>query len=694
MILKFSLYSAAGVALLSSSATDAFVPSKRTTRAIFELHSSLDRDWDNSDFLSSLSGGSDEIAEVNAKYQAQSQSRAKINEWRARQMQKEMESSSTPVNANNESGDYGPTPELLRKMMGDENIRQQTPPETQAPQMQQAAVPPPPQQPQMQQQQFYDANGNPIDMPMVYDANGNLVQFYPPPPPQQQPMQQQPVTPSLEPVPWEPPLPPNPKRGDDPRPQGYNADAYAVSNTADVYFAQLKQDSRVRKRAWLAGDKDTANQVFTDQTVKEIREGWVDNPYTKEKNIQEARAEIEGAVRMQLGGDDDTKTSKFTSGVSYKQKLEQMKAKRGKGGGGAFQQSPPEPEQVVSTPPPPVQVAPPAPKVQEPIAPKMQEPPAAPVVPVVQPPVPKQQPPAPVQPKAITPPVVATPTRSEEATEQALPGALSEDEKRRELRTLQGLLLKQRGGPGFGAGRLREAEAQRLEKSLETVMGILRSEDGDFIAGTPSTATAATPPPVAQAPKPVQPAQPVKPAQPMQPPVPAQPAQPVQPIKSAPAPVQSQIDPMTGSIACVEAALKMYQDASPAERQVMMIPLREALMAAASGANKVISETELKAHKAAMEAGPPETAPTMQQAAPMMGFPTTYAVTKPDDAPEAAAAPADADNMTKLNNAYDALTNAQGSGKLGLKNLSGGEAGALANQVEAMRGVLLDELNN
>ena len=94
-----------------------------------------------------------------------------------------------------------------------------------------------------------------------------------------------------------------------------------------------------------------------------------------------------------------------------------------------------------------------------------------------------------------------------------------------------------------------------------------------------------------------------------------------------------------------------------------------------------------------MEAGPPETAPTMQQAAPMMGFPTTYAVTKPDDdAPEAA--PADADNMTKLNNAYDALTNAEGSGKLGLKNLSGGEAGALANQVEAMRGVLLDELNN
>ena len=109
---------------------------------------------------------------------------------------------------------------------------------------------------------------------------------------------------------------------------------------------------------------------------------------------------------------------------------------------------------------------------------------------------------------------MAIPTRPEVATEEASPGAMSEDEKHRELRTLQGLLLKQRGGPGFGAGRLREPEAQRLESSLEKVMGILRSEDGDFIAGTPAAASL----PVAQAPKPVQPAQPVKPAQPMQPP--------------------------------------------------------------------------------------------------------------------------------------------------------------------------------
>ena len=346
MILKFSLYSAAGFALLTSSATDAFVPSKGTSRAL-QLHSSLDRDWDNSDFLSSLSGSPDEIDEANAKYQAQSESRAKMNEWRARQMQMRMQSS-PPRNANSGGGgDPGASPELLRKMMGEpaeEQIQQQPSP--------QVAVPPQHQQPQ--QQQFYDANGNPVSMPQIYDANGNLVSFYPPPPsPQQQQMQQQqhqpaeqvqpintaqqmqqqpaqqaqqPIDP-LEPVPWAPPLPPNPKTsGEDPRPQGYNDDAYAVSNTADVYFAQLKQDSRVRKRAWLSGDKDTANQVFTDPTVSEIREKWVDNPYTKEKNIQEARAEIEGTVRLQQGNDDES--MKSSSGVSYKQKLEQMKANR------------------------------------------------------------------------------------------------------------------------------------------------------------------------------------------------------------------------------------------------------------------------------------------------------------------------------------------------------------------------------
>ena len=63
---------------------------------------------------------------------------------------------------------------------------------------------------------------------------------------------------------------------------GYNSDAYTMSNTADVYFAQLKQDSKVRKMARLSGDLETANKVFNDDSVKSIGDNWNQNPYTKE----------------------------------------------------------------------------------------------------------------------------------------------------------------------------------------------------------------------------------------------------------------------------------------------------------------------------------------------------------------------------------------------------------------------------
>ena len=147
----------------------------------------------------------------------------------------------------------------------------------------------------MQAQQFYDANGNPVSLPMVYDAYGNLVPYNPMPVQQQQsyqmpPQQQQPIpqppggggyAPSLEFLDATP-LPPKTKGTDVPRPAGYNPDAFAMSNTADVYFAQLKQDSKVRKLARMSGDLETANKVFADESVKMIGDSWQANPYTKE----------------------------------------------------------------------------------------------------------------------------------------------------------------------------------------------------------------------------------------------------------------------------------------------------------------------------------------------------------------------------------------------------------------------------
>ena len=59
-----------------------------------------------------------------------------------------------------------------------------------------------------------------------------------------------------------------------------------------------------------------------------------------------------------------------------------------------------------------------------------------------------------------------------------------------------------------------------------------------------------------------------------------------------PTTTQPAVDPLAGSVACVEAALKMYKGSSPAEREIMMVPLHEAFMAAVNGCNKFLAEDE------------------------------------------------------------------------------------------------------
>ena len=249
MILRFKLFSMAGATVLLSAPSDAFVPAPSRTTTTARRSQSLDRDWDNEDFLSSLGGGEDEMERANESYWKQAENRAAMDEWKARKYREEMAAASNP-----------------------------NPP----PVPQQQMAPPP------QQQQFFDANGNPISMPEVYDANGNPAQVQQPlvqqpsaPVPPQQPLAAA-VPPGIDPV-VEPPLPPKTKGGDDgPRPVGYNQDAWTVSNTADLYFAQLKQDSKVRKLARMAGDIEKANQVFVDDSVRKIGESYNENPYTKE----------------------------------------------------------------------------------------------------------------------------------------------------------------------------------------------------------------------------------------------------------------------------------------------------------------------------------------------------------------------------------------------------------------------------
>lgn len=158
-----------------------------------------------------------------------------------------------------------------------------------------------------------------------------------PPQPQQQvapvPVQPAPVAAAAPPVPAAP-------QGQDPGqldpkqfiPKGEgNKDAYEITNPADVYFAQLKRDSSVRIRARQQGDLETANKPFEDVGVKAL------NNFLSEDLIKQRRKQL-----MESGGEFETSRDemiipyeeeeedmdKAYTGVSYKEKLMEMKKKR------------------------------------------------------------------------------------------------------------------------------------------------------------------------------------------------------------------------------------------------------------------------------------------------------------------------------------------------------------------------------
>ena len=142
-------------------------------------------------------------------------------------------------------------------------------------------------------------------------------------------------------------------------------------------------------------------------------------------------------------------------------------------------------------------------------------------------------------------------------------------------------------------------------------------------------------------------------------------------------------------------------------------------MAAAGASNKIIAQREMNAHNAASGTAssppPPKPAQPAMPTQPAMGFPTSYNVAKPDPTPAQPAmgfpasynvAKAEAEkevgytavevpsgNTQKLQDAYNALKEASGDGKFGLKNISGNEASELASKLTEMRGILLNELN-
>ena len=62
-----------------------------------------------------------------------------------------------------------------------------------------------------------------------------------------------------------------------------NAELHKIVNVADVYLAQLKRDSTVRKIQRMAGDVDSANnEIMTDGGVDELNDWVKKNPHAVE----------------------------------------------------------------------------------------------------------------------------------------------------------------------------------------------------------------------------------------------------------------------------------------------------------------------------------------------------------------------------------------------------------------------------
>uniref|UniRef100_A0A7S4SJS1 Uncharacterized protein n=1 Tax=Ditylum brightwellii TaxID=49249 RepID=A0A7S4SJS1_9STRA len=142
--------------------------------------------------------------------------------------------------------------------------------------------PPPPSSPQ----QLFDQYGNPVPLPpppQYYDQYGNPVPSaaaaVPPPPP--------PTLPSASAG--------GVTRTKAERKTGRNRDADSISNTADIYFAQLKRDSTVRTAARQAGDLDTANQAMAHPDIEKMKDlvnNQINNGYCCQYNscIKKLRA--------------------------------------------------------------------------------------------------------------------------------------------------------------------------------------------------------------------------------------------------------------------------------------------------------------------------------------------------------------------------------------------------------------------
>lgn len=456
-----------------------------------------------------------------------------------------------------------------------------------------------------------------------------------------------------------------------PKGDGRNNHSFEVNNAADVYFAQLKRDSSVRLKARKAGDIEKSNKVFEDEGVKALTN------ILSEELIASRREQV-----ARSGGEFETsrdemflpahfiseeEPDKTDTGISYRERLRMAReAKSGKKGTQATQ------EPVAAAPAPA-----PAPAEKSKIVPEVKAfnlgsdsqaaPPAekSKFVPEVKAFNLAPTTPEPVAAESFTMASTAPESVSSEAEEQsqpnfalavkneneietiAAPSMEDSEEARRSVRTLMGLLLKHRGGAGFGHGRLQGPEANKLEDTALDVLSLLNEESGNT---NTITAKVAAPPVQTETP-------------------------------------QMSLSPLTGAIACVDAAVNMYKSADSAGQEELILPVRDALLSAVNTINRVIAEEELKSAKgqATSESEPTLSIPVKTQSEEEEVQEIVNVI--------ANASEQSTENTERLQKAYDSLKAVTGNKKFGLRDdLSPEEISNTRDAIVDMRGALMDEL--
>lgn len=434
----------------------------------------------------------------------------------------------------------------------------------------------------------------------------------------------------------------------------------------------------------------------------------------------------EEAVKVYAGG-KLSEAEKNTSGISYKEILKQKRAK--KSGGAQSSPSAPVKEEPV------VAQSEPEPVVQEPVPEPVPEP--EPVVAEIQPQA-VAQPPEPV--KTVEAPAAVI----DSAPKPVSQTQLSPEETRQKLRTFMGLLLKHRGGPNFGKGRLKGPEIDRFENLLDEITSMLRNEsmeaapqDVPMMTSPPESLNVAPSTPVAEAP--------VSPVASQAPAAPSSSAD-LSQIDSAIACIEgastmyknsppalresilvplrgalvsavdtcnnvsgnteptdygvsqpgTDISAIDGALACIEGAVTMYKNSPPNLRKDIVVALRAALVSAVSTCNSVMSPAAPPAQPVEVATPPPVATESYEAPAvegpPEIVAPLASEVPVPVQDPASDMGP-DA-NTIVLEKIYNKIKNASGSGSLGLRSdLTTSEASDLADDLVQMRSILMDELD-